>query len=113
MKKNEMLKEMVTMWTWLYKHPAHDREYYMTHVLKLAQPWKNLCPLCELDPLGQKCAECLMKEGNQAGNFCSDPDSPLNKWKDTNTNNPDNRTFYAGEVIAIAKRIKGKVGAAA
>lgn len=109
MKVIEMSKEMLKMWTWLYKHPAHDREYYMTHVAKLSKPWKNLCPLCEMELTGDKCSKCLMSEEVQKGTFCSDPESPLNKWKGTATDNPDNRTFYAGEVIAVAKKLMGKL----
>ena len=113
MKVFEMSKEMVKMWTWLYKHPAHDREYYITHVAKLNQPWKNLCPLCELEKDGEKCSKCLMTEEPQKGTFCSDPESPLNQWKNTATNNPDNRTYFAGKIIAIAKKIMVKFSASA
>lgn len=111
MKVAEMSQEMVKMWTWLYKHPAHDREYYVTHVAKLSKPWKNLCPLCDLELTGDKCSKCLMAEADQKATFCSDPESPLNKWKTTDTNNPDNRTYFAGEVVAVAQRLTGRLGA--
>jgi hypothetical protein len=109
MKILEMATEMVAMWTWLYKHPAHDREYYVTHVAKLAKPWKNLCPLCELELIGDKCTNCLMTSEEQKGTFCADPESPLNKWNATSTDNPDNRTYYAGEVMVIARNLIGKL----
>jgi hypothetical protein len=109
MKVVDRSKEMVKMWTWLYKHPAHDREYYVTHVAKLSKPWKNLCPLCDLELTGDKCTNCLMSGEGQKVTFCSDPESPLSKWKITDTSNPDNRTYYAGEVIAIAQKLMGKL----
>ncbi len=109
MKVVDRSKEMVKMWTWLYKHPAHDREYYVTHVAKLSKPWKNLCPLCDLELTGDKCTNCLMSGEGQKVTFCSDPESPLNKWKITDTSNPDNRTYYAGEIIAIAQKLMGKL----
>jgi hypothetical protein len=110
MQKIEALKEITKMWIWLYKHPAHDREYYVTHVAKLAQPWKNYCPLCNLED--GKCPDCLMKWGEQNGTFCTDPESPLQKWKETTTDNPDYRTLYSGEIIAIAKNATGTLTAA-
>ena len=54
-----------------------------------------------------------MAEADQKVTFCADPESPINKWKTTNTNNPDNRTYYAGEVIAIARKLMGKAGGSA
>ncbi|MFH0784538.1 MAG: hypothetical protein V2B20_21620 [Pseudomonadota bacterium] len=105
MKIREMAKEMVAMWTWLYKHPAHDREYYVTHVAKMTDPWKNLCPLCDLESSGNKCTNCLMIDEDQKSTFCDDLESPLRKWNATSFNNPDNRTYYAGEVIAIAGKL--------
>ena len=110
MQKIEALKEITKMWIWLYKHPAHDREYYVTHVAKLAQPWKNYCPLCNLED--GKCPDCLMKWEEQNGTFCTDPESPLQKWKETTTDNPDYRTLYSGEIIAIAENATGKLTAA-
>ncbi|MFH0784539.1 MAG: hypothetical protein V2B20_21625 [Pseudomonadota bacterium] len=103
MKKNEALNEMMKMWTWLYKHPAHDKKYYVSYVAKLSKPWKNNCPACEL--AGDNCGNCLMNFEGKQGSFCADPESPFRKWQDTTLDNPDYRTLYAGEIIAMAKRI--------
>ena len=71
MKIAEMSKEMVKMWTWLYKHPAHDREYYVTHVAKLSKPWKNLCPLCDMELTGDKCTKVLNgRSGSKSNILC-------------------------------------------
>jgi hypothetical protein len=107
MKKIDALKEITTMWTWLYKHPAHDRKFYETHVAKLAQPWKNDCPICDQE--ADTCLDCPMKLEEQNGTFCTDPESPLQKWKGTSTDNPDYRTLYSGEIIAIAKNAMNKL----
>ena len=101
MDKIHALKEVTAMWTWLYRHPAHDREYYEAHVAKLNQSWKNDCPICDLET--GSCPECPMKYAEQNGTFCSDPESPLQKWKATTLDNPDFRTLYSGEIIAIAQ----------
>ena len=87
--KIEALDDMRKMWMWLYKHPAHDKQYYVSYVANLDRPWKNDCP---------------MKWEEQNGTFCTDPESPLQKWKETSTDNPDYRTLYSGEIIAIANK---------
>jgi len=110
MNKTEALNEVCKMWTWLYKHPAHDREYYVTHVAKLDQPWKNYCALGVLED--GKCPECLMEYEDRNGTFCTDPESPLQKWKETPTDNPDVRTMYSGQIIEIAQKATGKLTAA-
>jgi hypothetical protein len=102
MKKIDALKEITAMWTWLYKHPAHDRTFYEAHVAKLDQPWKNDCPICNQE--ADTCPDCPMKWEEQKGTFCTDPESPLQKWKETSTDNPDYRTLYSGEIIAIANK---------
>lgn len=110
MKKIEALKEITTMWTWLYRHPAHDRKYYETHVAKLDQPWRNDCPICNQET--DSCPDCPMKWEEQNGTFCTDPESPLQKWKETTLDNPDFRTLYSGEIIAIAQKAMGRLTAA-
>jgi len=107
MKKLEALNEAAKMWTWLYKHPAHDKKYYVTHVVKLEEPWKNDCPICEV--VDSSCSDCLMQFEEQQGTFCTDPESPFRKWKETTLDNPDHRTFYAGEMIALAKKAAAKI----
>jgi hypothetical protein len=97
------------MWTWLYKHPAHDRKYYETFVAKLDQPWRNDCPICDL--VGQNCSDCLMQWDKQKGTFCTDAKSPFKQWRKTSTDNPDYRMLYAGEIIALAKAAMGKFAA--
>lgn len=110
MNKIEALKETATMWTWLYKHPAHDRKYYETYVAKLDQPWRNDCPIRDLE--ADICPDCPMKGEEQKGTFCTDPESPLQKWKLTATDLPDFRTLYAGEIIVIAQQAMGRLTAA-
>ena len=110
MKKIEALKEITKMWTWLYKHPAHDREYYETYVAMLDRPWKNDCPICDQE--ADTCPNCPMKLEEQYGTFCTDPESPLQKWSATTTDNPDYRTLYSGEIIAIAQKAMGNLTAA-
>jgi hypothetical protein len=109
MNKIEALKEATKMWTWLYKHPAHDEKYYVTHVARLSEPWKNNCPVCELAE--DTCANCLMTWDEQNGTFCTDPESPFRKWKETRLDNPDFRMMYAGDIIAMTKEISGRLGA--
>ena len=108
--KIEALDDLTKMWMWLYKHPAHDKKYYVSHVANLDRPWKNDCPLCDL--ADQKCSDCLMKWEEQKGTFCTDPESPFLKWEETTTDNPDYRTLFAGEIIALAQGIKEKLTAA-
>jgi hypothetical protein len=110
MKKIEALKEIATMWTWLYKHPAHDRKYYETYVAKLNQPWRNDCPICDQE--ADICPDCPMKLEEQNGTFCTDPESPLQKWQATTTDHPDYRTLYSGEIIAIAQKAMRRLTAA-
>jgi hypothetical protein len=111
MKKLEALDETTKMWIWLYKHPAQDKKYYVTHVAKPDKPWKNDCPLCEIAE--NDCSNCLMQWEEQNGTFCSDPESPFRKWKATSLDNPDHRTWYAGEVIAMAQKVAGTLKATA
>ena len=111
MKKLEALNEATKMWIWLYKHPAHDKKYYVSHVAKLVQPWKNDCPICEVADSG--CSDCLMQFEEQKGTLCTDSESPFRKWKETGLDNPDHRTFYAGEMIVLAKKAVARLSIAA
>jgi hypothetical protein len=111
MKKIDALNEVMKMWTWLYRHPAQDQKYYVTHVAKLAKPWKNYCPICEF--VDDKCSDCLMTWEEMNGTFCTDPESPFRKWKETNTDNPDYRTLYAGEILAMTKTITKRLDTSA
>ena len=97
------------MWTWLYKHPAHDRKYYTTYVAKVEKPWKNDCPICDL--ADDSCQDCPMKGEGQTGTFCTDPESPFQKWMMTSLDKPDYRTLYSGEIIAIAQKALGRLNA--
>ena len=103
----EALSHLAQMWTWLYKYPAHDKKYYISHVANLEQPWKNDCPICDL--VDGNCAQCILQWEGQKGTFCTDPESPFRKWKETSLDNPDYRAFYAGEIIALAQGLKAKL----
>lgn len=98
------LEEFKKMWDWLYRHPAHDKQYYVKHVAKADPPWKNDCPLCDFS-YGD-CTECLSlwDEGN--GSLCDDPNSPLNKWRKTYLGDPHFRTWYAGKVSSLVDNLQ-------
>jgi len=98
----QKLQEFQKMWTWLSSHPAHDRSYYMEHVVKLTTPWKSSCPLCRTE--SGKCGECAPLWQSDAGGLCDDQESPLNKWLQTPVDDPDNRTWFANRVSLLAKR---------
>ena len=99
---NEALLEFKKMWTWLYKHPAHDQKYYIKHVIKVDGEWQKDCPLCE--QLEGNCPECLALYDNGNGTLCEDQQSPLNKWRNTHLADPNYRMWYAGKVIDIAEK---------
>lgn len=101
--RREALMEFKKMWTWLYQHPAHDKRYYVKHVVKADPAWKNDCPLCELST-GDGCKECLLLWDNGEGSLCSDPGSPLSKWRNTHLNDPNYRTWYAGKIVDITQK---------
>jgi hypothetical protein len=105
--KIEALNDMIKMWMWLYKHPAHDKKYYVSYVADLDRPWKNNCPICDL--ADEKCSDCLLQWDEQKGTFCTDPESPYSKWQGTGTDSPDLRTFYACEIIALVQHVKEKI----
>lgn len=103
MEKQEALNEVLKMWTWLYKHPAHDKEYYGTYVSRQTKPWKNNCPVCEI--ADDTCSNCLLTVDDPKETFCTAPDSPYRKWLETPVDNPDYRTLYAGDIIALARKV--------
>lgn len=103
MAKTDALEEFKKMWTWLYRHPAHDKRYYVKHVVKADPAWKNDCPLCEISE-GDQCTECQILWDEGKGSLCTDPDSPLSKWKQTHLNDPNFRTWYAGKLVDITKK---------
>ncbi len=102
MPKTEAIQEFKKMWTWLYRHPAHDKHYYVKHVAKAEPPWKNDCPLCDLSE--GECTECLQLWDNGKGSLCDDPESPLNKWRQTHMGDPNFRTWYAGKVADLVDK---------
>jgi hypothetical protein len=98
----EAVSEFKKMWTWLYRHPAHDQKYYIKHVAKADQPWKNDCPLCHLSE--GECRECLALWDKGNGTLCEDPGSPLSQWRGTHLNNPNFRMWYAGKLADMAHK---------
>lgn len=97
------LQEFKKMWTWLYRHPAHDKKYYVKNVAKADPRWKNDCPLCQISG-EDDCKECLLLWDNGEGSLCSDPASPLSKWQKTHRNDPNFRTWYAGQIVDITQK---------
>jgi len=102
MVRTEALEELKKMWTWLYRHPAHGKKYYVKHVAKADPSWKNDCPLCELSD--GECTECLTLWDQGQGSLCADPASPLSKWRKTHLGDPNFRTWYAGKIVDIADK---------
>lgn len=100
--RKDALQEFKKMWTWLYQHPAHDKKYYVKHVAKADPAWKNDCPLCALSD--DDCTECLLLWDKGEGSLCSDPASPLSKWQKTHLNDPNFRTWYAGQIVDITQK---------
>jgi hypothetical protein len=101
MKNKEELQSFKKMWTWLSGYPAHNREYYMTHVAELKEHWRNSCPLSNSD-IVPECDGCSVLWASEAGSLCSDPGSPMSKWKTTEIENPDFRSYYASQVAILA-----------
>lgn len=104
MVRSEALDEFKKMWIWLYKHPAHDKSYYVKHVAKPDPAWKKDCPLCALSE--GECQECLALWNQGNGTLCEDQESPLNKWRQTDLGDPDFRTWYAGKIVELTKKRK-------
>lgn len=102
MLEKDALNEFKKMWTWLYQHPAHDKKYYVKHVAKPEDDWKNDCPLCHTSE--GECSECLDLWDNGHGSLCQDPDSPYSQWRKTHLNDPNYRTWYAGKIIDITEK---------
>jgi hypothetical protein len=97
--KNELV-EFKKMWTWLSGYPAHDREYYMKNVVKLEKFWMRGCPLATSDD--DDCDGCRSLWKSNTGSLCSDSNSPLYKWRKTSPQRPDDRSYYASHIAAIA-----------
>lgn len=96
------LQDFQKMWTWLSSHPAHNRDYYMTHVIKLTTPWKHSCPLCHRELESGKCDTCCPLWQSESGGLCDDQESPLSRWQQTSVDDPDNRTWFANRVALLA-----------
>jgi hypothetical protein len=95
------------MWAWLSGYPAHDRTYYMQHVVVPRENWMNNCPLCNSEHLNN-CDGCKFLWQSRQGTLCTDLDSPLYKWRATDIQQPDERSFYASQVAVLAlKAIRG------
>ncbi len=101
------------MWTWLCCHPAHDREYYMKHVVKLEGEWINSCPLSN-STTDRNCTGCSMLRGGENKTLCSDPLSPVNQWMRTERQYPHYRSYYASQAAVLAlKYLRANYPAAA
>lgn len=99
---HEAIVEFRKMWTWLYKHPAHDQKYYLKHVMKTDHEWQKDCPLCE--HFEGNCSGCLEIYDKGNGTLCDDPKSPVNQWRKTQLADPDYRMWYAGKVVNIVEK---------
>jgi hypothetical protein len=106
------LQAFQKMWTWLSSHPAHDQNYYMTHVAQLDKPWPKSCPLCH--SAAGSCKDCDPLWKSESGGLCDDQESPLNKWRQTSIEDPDNRTWFANRVAILSQQalrsMQGKKG---
>lgn len=100
---NEELQNFKNMWTWLIGYPAHDREYYMKHVAKREKMWVNSCSLA--NGTEDACDGCRPLWNFDKGSLCTDPDSPLYKWRNTDRQDPDKRTFFASQVAVLAMNV--------
>ena len=98
------LRNFQQMWTWLSGYPAHDREYYMKHVAKLDKMWVNSCPLCN-NAKEKECSGCQMLWESNSGNLCTDPDSPVFQWKNTDRVWADERISYASRTAVLAMKL--------
>ena len=106
MKNQDALNEFKKMWIWLYSHPAHDRRYYMNHVVKIEEAWEKECPICH--HAEGECNQCKALWDEGRGNLCEDQQSPLNRWKNTHLSDPNYRMWYAGKIADIAARAMAK-----
>lgn len=100
--QNEILN-FKKMWGWLMGFPAHDQRYYMTHVARLDTRWVNDCPLSNKSEVS-KCDGCKMLWKSEQGTLCTDTSSPLYKWKHTDTDHPDDRSYYASQIAVLAMK---------
>ncbi len=101
--QKDKLSNFDKMWTWLYEHPAHDQEYYMEYVAKLDESWENSCPLSN-DSTLDNCDGCNMLWKSNKGSLCMDPESPLIKWKNTERQEADKRSYYADQVAVLTEK---------
>jgi len=101
------LNNFKKMWTWLSAYPAHDREYYMKHVVKLSKAWVNSCPL-STGSKEKDCDGCKILWDSEKGTLCTDPRAPIYKWENTERHYPDTRSVYASHTAVMAmKYIRG------
>jgi hypothetical protein len=91
------------MWTWLSGYPAHDRKYYLEHVVPSGKKWQNNCPLSNSE-LVSNCDGCRPLWPSGSGSLCTDPNAPLYKWRATDVQQPDYRSFYARQVAVLAMK---------
>jgi len=98
---NSKLKKFKKMWTWLCGYPAHDRSYYMEYVAVPNENWMNNCPLCNSKTVSN-CDGCKLLWDSSRGTLCTDLDSPLYKWRATDMQHPDDRSYYASQVAVLA-----------
>ncbi len=101
MKEKLELNKFIKMWTWLMAHPAHDREYYIKHLENLNEEWANNCPLSN-NMHAEKCNGCQFLWDNHEGTLCTDRNSPVYKWMNTELSQPDKRSSYASQVAVLA-----------
>lgn len=75
----------------------------MKHVAKLETPWKHSCPLCHTAE-ESPCKNCEQLWQAKEGGLCADQNSPLNKWRQTSVDDPDNRTWYANRIALLGQQ---------
>lgn len=97
------LNNFKKMWAWLIGYPAHDREYYMEHVVKNAGSWNNNCPLSTSSRV-ENCNGCQLLWNSNRGTLCTDPGAPLYKWINTERHLPDERSYYASLVAVLSMK---------
>jgi hypothetical protein len=81
----------------------------MTYVVKLKENWRNSCPLSNSDVVSE-CNGCNLLWAGETGSLCNDPESPVNKWKITEIENPDYRSYYASQVAILAMKATRNLG---
>lgn len=96
----EELINFKRMWIWLCAYPSHDRRYFMENVLKLEEMWTNSCPLSDISS-EKSCEGCQIIWKSNKGTLCTDPESPLYQWINTEEKQPENRSVYASQVAVL------------